>query len=513
MPEPTPYDEVTYPGWPFPQAQPERLATLARLFGMEPADPASCRVLELGCGDGGNALAVACAWPGARVVGIDLAPSAIARGRALAAESGITNVDLRVGDIARLPADLGEFDYVVAHGVYSWVPEPVRAALLDACRRFLAPQGVAFVSYNVLPGGHLRRMLREMLLMHVEEIEDPGRRCVAAREFLNWIAEAAAAGAGGAVAAEAQRLAKRPDAGLFHDDLAPIFHLCYFRDFCAEAGARGLQFLAEAEFHEMQDLDLPPPILARLESFAPDLVAREQYRDFLKERRFRQTLLCRSEVPLRSRLDGSAVRELCASSDAQPDGPGADPLSRDEQRYRGSGGAFSTSEPLLKCALRLLAAQWPRAIPMEELLQAAAAGCGIPAGEAQRALLGDFALACYAADRAQLHWRQPPFSRRPGTRPAASALARLQARSGRAVTSLMGNSVMLDDPLATRLLELLDGTRDRAALLRAPRGDEASRACLRESAGGLDEEAALERCLDALGRCALLLAEPDRASG
>ncbi len=204
MPAPTPYDEVTYPGWPFPQAQPERLATLARLFGMAPADPAGCRMLELGCGDGGNALAVACAWPGARVVGIDLAPSAIDRGRALAAEAGIANVDLRVGDIARLPADLGEFDYVVAHGVYSWVPEPVRAALLDACRRHLAPQGVAFVSYNVLPGGHLRRMLREMLLMHVEEIEDPGRRCVAAREFLSWIAEAVAAGAGGAVAAEAQ---------------------------------------------------------------------------------------------------------------------------------------------------------------------------------------------------------------------------------------------------------------------------------------------------------------------
>jgi len=263
----------------------------------------------------------------------------------------------------------------------------------------------------------------------------------------------------------------------------------------------------------MQDLDLPPSILARLESFAPDLVAREQYRDFLKERRFRQTLLCRSEVPLRSRIDGSTVWELSASTDAQPDGPEADPLSREEQGFRGSGGSFSTAEPLLKSALRLLAAQWPRAIPMEELLQAAAAACGVPAGDAQRALLGDFALACYSADRAQLHWRQPPFSRRPGPVPAASALARLQARSGRAVTSLMGNSVMLDDPLATRMLPLLDGTRDRAALLLALRGDEDSRACLRESARGMDEEAVLERCLDALGRCALLLADADRASG
>lgn len=97
MAAPTAYDEVSYPGWSYPQSHPDRLATLARLFGLAPADPASCRVLELGCGDGANLLPIAGAWPQARVVGIDLAASAIARGRSAADALGLRNLDLRWG--------------------------------------------------------------------------------------------------------------------------------------------------------------------------------------------------------------------------------------------------------------------------------------------------------------------------------------------------------------------------------------------------------------------------------
>ncbi|HQZ46234.1 MAG TPA: class I SAM-dependent methyltransferase [Usitatibacteraceae bacterium] len=522
MAAPTAYDEIAYPGWPYPQTHPDRLATLGTLFGMSPADPASCRVLELGCGDGANLLPIACASRGARLVGIDLAESAVARGRAIAGELGLQNLDLRSGDISRLPADLGEFDYVIAHGVYSWVPEPVRRALLEACRRHLAPQGIAFVSYNVQPGGHLRSMLREMLLMHAEGIDDPGERCAAARAFLALIAEARpveeTSGTPSALALEAQRLSGRSDGGLFHDDLSPVFHLCYFRDFCDEAEANGLQFLAEAQFHEMQDLGLPAPARERLAGFAPDLVSREQYLDFVKERRFRQTLLCRSEVALRSEVRGETAAAMSVSSQARPEGEAEDPLAEGERHYRGrGGGTVSTDRPLVKVALDILAREWPRALPVDDLLAAAAARCGRTAGPAERAMLGDFALACYAAGCAQLHQRQPAFSRWPGPKPQASALARLQARAGLSVTGVPGNIVALDDALARRLVVLLDGTRDRAALLRDIRGDAAAMAGLKKAAGEKGDAssltAALERSLDALGRCALLLAEAPPACG
>jgi cyclopropane fatty-acyl-phospholipid synthase-like methyltransferase len=141
----TAYDQVPYPGHPFAQAHPDRLATVATLFGLRPADPAACRVLELGCGDGGNLVPMALALPDSAFCGVDLSPSAIDRAQALSDELGLVNVDLRAADLAALP-DVGAFDYVIAHGVYSWIAPPARDALLAACRERLAPGGVAYVS-------------------------------------------------------------------------------------------------------------------------------------------------------------------------------------------------------------------------------------------------------------------------------------------------------------------------------------------------------------------------------
>ena len=73
----TPYDEVRYPGRFYPQTSPERLATLGTLFGLNPAPVDHCRVLELGCGDGGNLLPLAELLPRSSFLGIDLARAAI----------------------------------------------------------------------------------------------------------------------------------------------------------------------------------------------------------------------------------------------------------------------------------------------------------------------------------------------------------------------------------------------------------------------------------------------------
>lgn len=489
----TAYDDVRYSGWSYRQAQPDRLATLGRLFGMDPADPARARVLELGCGEGANLLPVASAWPGARVVGIDLSAASIGRGSVTAARLGLGNLSLQVGDIARLPEGLGEFDYVIAHGVYSWVPEPVREALLQACRGALAPQGIAFVSYNVLPGGHLRRMLREMLLMHVEGIEESGPRCAAARELLAFLGEALA-NAGdrpdaAALAREAARLALRADASLFHDDLSPEFHLCHFRDFIERCEAHGLQFVAEAQYHEMSDAGLPAPARARLAALAGDLVAREQYLDFARVRRFRQSVLCRDQVELRD-AGAEAVRGLSLSAQAQPAADGADVGTARSFRTP-AGASFATSSPLFESALALLAREWPKAIPFEEVFMASAAGGAATDPEAGRAQLANLALRAHAAGALELHACQPRFERWPGVRPRASALARLQARQGEVVTNLLGATVNLDDPVARRLLDRLDGRRDRAHLLRDFPGSARQ----------------LEQDLEAFGTLALLLPE------
>lgn len=481
----TDYDRVDYPGHAYPQTHPDRLAAIARLFGFEAADPAGCRVLELGCGDGANLLALAEAYPDSRFVGFDLAATAVTRGQRAVAATGLANLDLRVGNLAALPSDLGEFDFVVAHGVYSWVPEPVREALLAACRRHLAPRGIAFVSYNVLPGGHLRRLLRESMLMHLEGVDEPAARTAAAREFLGWVRDSLggdAEHAASALAREVERVSRRTDAGLFHDDLSAEFHLPYFRDFCEAAARHDLQFLAETEFAAMQDPPLAPAARAKLDAWAPGLLEREQYRDFLVERRFRQSLLCRAGIALGHEVSAASLEGLAMSSSLSetPDAAASGPRA-----YRTHDGLpFVTDDANVQAAIATLAQAWPRALPVASLTARARRD----SGEAAASRVADFALSALGAGLAQVHARQPDFAAAAPERPVASALARWQASAGTQVTGRLGNTVLLDDALARRVLALLDGTRDRDALRRET---------------GVDADR-LERCLAGLARCALL---------
>ena len=166
------YDAVRYSNNPYAQTHPERLATVAILHGLAPPDPFHARVLEIGCGAGGNLMAMAAATPGIRATGVDLAAEPIAEGRRAIAEIGLGNIELRQGDLRDLvDGSLGEFDYIVAHGVYSWVPTDARDALLATIPRAWRRDGVAYVSFNANPGGYFRRMLRDVGRWHARALE------------------------------------------------------------------------------------------------------------------------------------------------------------------------------------------------------------------------------------------------------------------------------------------------------------------------------------------------------
>jgi cyclopropane fatty-acyl-phospholipid synthase-like methyltransferase len=160
MSSPTSYDIVPYPTGSQVQTHPDRLATIATLFGMSPKPVEECRVLELACGNGGNLIPMAYALPRSTFVGIDLAAGAIDAGRTVIRRLELRNITLLQQDLRTLPSDFGTFDYIIAHGVYAWVAPPVQDWILAVCRGHLAPQGVAFVSYNAFPGSHLRIMVR-----------------------------------------------------------------------------------------------------------------------------------------------------------------------------------------------------------------------------------------------------------------------------------------------------------------------------------------------------------------
>jgi SAM-dependent methyltransferase len=438
------YDEVRYTTWPRLETHPDRLAALGRLFGMDPAPVERCRVLEIGCGDGGNLIPMAYALPGSRFTGVDLAPGAIAQARAAARALRLRNLELRASDLREIGEPAGEFDYILAHGVYSWVPAEVRDRLLAVCRERLAPHGIAFVSYNALPGGHVRQMLREMLLYRLRSVAEPGERLLRAREYLRFLLERRMLTEPWQPLfdSEVRGLLERSDDGLFHDDLAPVNFALPFHEFASHAARHSLQYLGEAELHQMfLGHALPCPDDAR------DIVEREQHLDFLKARRFRQTLLCRREISLERNLRPEQMASFLFSASFR---------QRPEGRIEGLHGVLIAAGPEVESVARALGELYPLPLEFSDLVPYA--GSAAAAAEILFHLV--------TAGFANLHVYPFPCAEEIGLRPRASALARRQAAVQNRVTNLCHQSVELPDA-ARALVRLLDGRRTAPTLARA----------------------------------------------
>jgi SAM-dependent methyltransferase len=246
----TSYDALPYPSGSYPETHPDRLATLGRLFGLRPAPVEECRVLELGCASGGNLIPMAATLPGSLFIGIDSSQRQIVAGRTIVRELGLDNITLDAMSLLDVPPDAGPFDYILCHGVYSWVPLAVQEGILCVCKQNLAPQGIAYVSYNTLPGWHIRLAVREMLLIHTRGQADPQARLAEGRKFLSFLAGAVPERFGAyrqALKEEEERLRQKADGYVLHDELEEENHPVYFHEFAQRAAAAGLQFLAEAD--------------------------------------------------------------------------------------------------------------------------------------------------------------------------------------------------------------------------------------------------------------------------
>ncbi|MFO1370964.1 MAG: class I SAM-dependent methyltransferase [Candidatus Competibacteraceae bacterium] len=468
-----PYDVVDYPGHIRPLAHPRRLQTNARLFGLHAPALESCRVLELGCGDGVHLLWMAAEFEGARCVGVDLAAGGLAKGREIVHTLGLRNIELVQTDILDIDEGFGEFDYIIAHGVYSWVPDVVRDKLLAICRRNLAPNGVAYVSYNTFPGCHLRHLLGEMINFHVRALEEPHARVAEARRFAallpGW---AKASELYRAVLEDEQKfLAKMSDQVLYHDDLAEFNVPVYFTDFLQQASRHQLQYLTEATLKEAAQFDQWPDVAAAVERWTASRAEREQYFDFVTARRFRTTLLCHAEQPLQEQPDPAAVQDLTVAGDLKFELESAADLVTDKiVEFRGQGDkAVAVRDATHKVALARIASLWPRAVSFTDLWAHVESSARLPAAQQEelQAQLCETLLKCYRSGVVELAVTPVRVATTPGDRPQASALARGQALLGQRITSLYGHRVNISDDFSRFFLQLLDGSRTRAEIAAA----------------------------------------------
>lgn len=461
------YDAVEYPTVALSQAHPGHLHAVARMYGLDPVPPDRCRYLEIGCGDGTHLIACALALPGATFAGIDLSATAVERGTRMIAELGLPNVTLYAADLTTWqPAD--GFDYAVAHGLYSWVPPPVRDGLLGLLARVLPPHGVGYVSYNTYPGCYVRRMVWEMLRFHTADVADPGEKVRQAVEMARLlIAGRRPATAEDAAAAlldpELNRIVQDEDPRvLYHDDLGEVNDPVYFHQFAAHAGRAGLRFVAEAEPQLMETRGFPPTVAGVLAGLASrDVLRKEQYLDFLLVRRFRMSLLARDGAAPAADPIAARITELGVSGNPKPERSPVDLAPGAAVTFTAARGATARTDlPIGKAALGVLAERWPGRVPFADLARAAAGKLGREATPADTAALAEFLTAVWSTGMIGLHGDQPRYVETVSARPMASPLARLQARTGPMVTSLLHNTVRLDDAPSRRMLEVMDGTRN-----------------------------------------------------
>src|SRR5262245_35359566 len=340
---------------------------------MTPPPVPTARVLELGCAAGGNLLAVAQLLPDARFVGVDLSPSQIEHGQRIVDAVGLTNVALHAASITDIDDSWGAFDYIVCHGVFSWVPDEVRDKILDICQRNLVANGVAYVSYNTFPGWHKGALLRELMTFHARDVTEPAERVIRARGYLRFLADSLPepdSPYGRIIRSAAEWLPQASDTYVFHEFLEDHNQPLYFEQFMARASARHLQYLGESRSVDFELQRVPPASLAQIRGASRNWIEYEQHLDFLRNRQFRWTLLCHDDVALNHGPQPRALfdRNLFVVSALAPENREPALATDAAEAFRTRfDTSLTTSQPVLKAAFTHLSSQWPRPVPMDVL--------------------------------------------------------------------------------------------------------------------------------------------------
>lgn len=294
-----PREDVLYPTNFYAYQAPVLLDYAVTMNGIAPpAVPgAPFTYLDLGCGDGFTAILLAAMHPEARFIGIDISPGHIAAGRRLAAESGLGNVALIEGDFQNWRSlDLPECDYIALHGVYTWIGDAGRAAVIDIARHVLRPGGLLYCGYNALPGWAAIVPLRHYFLAHTQAMQGDTTAKVAAT--LRHLAELKAKGA--------EFFRKHPTAAGFLDDMLKVdpsylVHEIFppewspldFSTVLHQMRSAGLDFAGSADLAQnARRLAVRPEFLPHFLKES-DFERRELYRDYVNNTFFRRDIYYR----------------------------------------------------------------------------------------------------------------------------------------------------------------------------------------------------------------------------
>jgi SAM-dependent methyltransferase len=283
--------DVAYiPGF-YPHMAPVAMRYAAALNRVTPPRTADgFRYLELGCGLGRSLTTLAASNPQGTFVGVDVNPTHTAAVERDIAAGGLTNARVVTGDFAGLPADLGEFDFVALHGVYSWVAPQVREQILEIARRNLAPGGLLLVSYNAMPGWAHLQPIRGILRQYAALRQgDSAQRVRDALAYLVFIRDRHAKyfEDNPRAAAYVDALLKQDIRYLVHEYLNEHWTSFYFAEVSGMFGSAGLTFVGSLPvFTNFWDLCVRPEFQELFRTTTHRLVT-EAHKDFCANTAFR----------------------------------------------------------------------------------------------------------------------------------------------------------------------------------------------------------------------------------
>jgi SAM-dependent methyltransferase len=463
------YQAHPYPAMSHPSTHPALIAAAATLAGLDPAPANHARVLELGCASGHNLLPLAQAFPQASFTGVDFSTPAIDLARAAAAAAKLDNISFINADLRSFDPGEAGFDYVIAHGVYSWVDSDTRSALLALCQRSLAPAGVACLSYNVLPGWALRQplaMLAGALANHPSAATTADLPLHGLPDLFDAFFADSSTPYGEHLRQDIHDMAAKGPAILAFDDLAPINQPCYFVEFLDATNHAGLRYLGESNPSQNTPADLPEAAREKLKRYADDPRLLQQIIDFLLGRTFRTSLLARSDGAELQDISVERILGLAARTTLQHAGslrdysPGA--------RMRFSAGddelVIELDHPVAKALLATLIQSSPACPPLSETI-ASMRGL-LPAGEHD---VSPSRVARLIMDGVRHGWielRAMPtgLPTRPGDRPRMSRLHLYHAARHEPLVDIYHHPCSFRNPAHYPIAVAMDGSKSLADL-------------------------------------------------
>lgn len=312
------YQSRGYPPMSHPSSDPAVTSVAARFAGLKPPHPSAARILEIGCAAGHNLLPLAARWPGASFTGVDISRPMVAEAERRARGAGITNVSFAAADLRELDFAGREFDYIIAHGVFSWVEDDAKKALLDFCAAHLGPSGIATISFNLWTGWERRLPVIDA----VRRIQrEHGVDVIKGLAILREVIDDA-----GVRATVDDMLAKGAEILAF-DDFAPVNDPWPLDRFAAAAVACGLRWLGDSDPAENIPSSLDDAARESLAPLVGDPLLMQMTADAMADRTFRSALLCRADAPLAQKMTTGMVMDLGVRPPEDPPASSFGPLA------------------------------------------------------------------------------------------------------------------------------------------------------------------------------------------